>query len=42
MKQGQTFEVVGVIKNANQLYFVLSFATGNGETNEVAGGHYQN
>ena len=36
MKQGQTFEVVGVIKNANKLYFILSFATGNGETHEVA------
>lgn len=36
MKQGQTFEVVGVIKNASQLYLVLSFATGNGETHEVA------
>lgn len=36
MKQGQTFEVVGVIKNASQPYFVLSFSTGNGETHEVA------
>lgn len=36
MKQGQTFELVGVIKNADQLYFVLSFATGNGEAHEVA------
>lgn len=31
MKQGQSFEVVGVIKNANQLCFILSFATDNGE-----------
>ena len=36
MKQGQTFEVVGVIKNANQPYLVLSLAIGNGETHEVA------
>lgn len=36
MKQGWTFEVVGVIKNASQPYLVLSFATGNGETHEVA------
>lgn len=36
MKQGQTFEVVGVIKNDNQPYLVLSLAIGNGETHEVA------
>ena len=36
MKQGQTFEVVGVIKNASQPYLVLSLAIGNGETHEVA------
>lgn len=36
MKQGQTFEVVGVVKNANQPHLVLSFATDNGETHEVA------
>ena len=31
MKQGQTFEVVGVVKNANNLHFVLSFAGENTE-----------
>ena len=36
MKQGQTFEVAGVIKNANQPYLVLSLAIGNGENHEVA------
>lgn len=36
MKQGQTFEVAGVIKNANQPYLVLSLAIGNGETHEMA------
>ena len=36
MKQGQTFEVAGVIKNASQPYLVLSLAIGNGETHEVA------
>lgn len=36
MKQGQTFEVVGVVKNANQPYLVLSLAIDNGEKHEVA------
>lgn len=36
MKQGQTFEVVGVIKNASQPYLVLSLAIDNGEKHEVA------
>ena len=33
MKQGQTFEVVGVVRNAYKLNFVLSFA-GEGENKE--------
>ena len=33
MKQGQTFEVVGVVRNVNKLHFILSFA-GEGENKE--------